>query len=120
MLPSASVGSLTPQGTKHSRRRTQRVQPCSDTQLLIVGREFSKGRLALRIDLPFVSQRALEGNPAMCSNLVEFDLALIKQADQSWPRDIQQIGGLLGRQFRMDRDQLDCIAPAHLIQNLNE
>ena len=56
----------------------------------------------------------------MCSNLVEFDLALIEQADQSRPRDIQQIGGLLGREFRMDRDKLDCIAPAHLIQNLNQ
>ena len=56
----------------------------------------------------------------MCSNLVEFDLALIEKANQSRPRDIQQIGGLLGREFRMNRDEFDRIAPAHLIQNLNE
>jgi hypothetical protein len=56
----------------------------------------------------------------MRSNPVEFDLALIEKVNQSWPRDIQKIGGLLGCEFRMKRNQLDCIAAAHLIQNLNE
>ena len=37
----------------------------SDTQLLIIGREFRKGSLALGVDLPFVGQRALERNAPM-------------------------------------------------------
>ena len=94
--------------------------PCSDIQLLIVCHKFRQGRSTFHVDLLFVSQRTLEGNTAMRSNPVEFDLALIEKANQSWPRDIQKIGGLLGCEFRMKRNQLDCIAAAHLIQNLNE
>ena len=56
----------------------------------------------------------------MRSNPVEFDFALIEKANQNWPRDIQKIGGILGCEFRMNGYQLDRIAPAHLIQNLNE
>jgi hypothetical protein len=45
----------------------------------------------------------------MSSNLVEFDLALIEQATQRRPRDIQQNGGLLGREFPMDPVRLTAL-----------
>ncbi|EIF67669.1 hypothetical protein BP1258A_0892 [Burkholderia pseudomallei 1258a] len=50
--------------------------------------------------------------------LPEWDLSLLKKLNQVRTRDIQKVGGLLGRQFGMDRNDRHGVAISDLMEDL--
>ena len=86
--------------------------------LLCLGRQFFQRLEAALIDFLLVGHQIVETNPPMRADLTEWNLAVLNQPDQEGARNVQQVGRLLRREFRMDRHQRHGVALRHLRQDV--
>ncbi len=49
-----------------------------------------------------------------------WDLVAIEQLTEVWPRDVEEIGRLLGRQLGVDRGKCDRVTPSYLVEDQAE
>ncbi|KGS47478.1 hypothetical protein X961_4207 [Burkholderia pseudomallei MSHR5613] len=83
-----------------------------------MGRQLSQCVETVRIGLVFVLDQIQIHHPSMRIYISEWDLSLLKKLNHVRTRDIQKVGGLLGRQFGMDWNDRHRIAISDLVQDL--
>jgi len=67
-----------------------------------------------------VGHEVCESDAAVRSDQAERNLTAVEEGHQEGSRDVEEIGGVLGGQLRVDRDDGDRVAVRHLSENLEE
>ena len=105
------------------KERKRRRRPWSgsfsvtESKFLVDGRQFLKRIQAIVVHCLLVFHQILEHHSAVRTDFPVWNDTLLKLLDQKRPRDIQNLGRLLGRQFGMYRDQRDRVSLGHLGEN---
>jgi hypothetical protein len=87
-------------------------------QFLGLGHQLPESLQSLLVVQALVSHQVIQANPMMVSDQAERDFPVLQEPDEVKPGDIQQIGDLLGREFRVERKQRHALALGHLHQDV--
>jgi len=99
---------------------TQRNPPSVKALFLGLLGQFGQPRLAVGELGTLVGHQVAEVHAPMRAHLVVGQFATFQQPDHVRARHIEEVGGLLGRQFGMDGHQADCVAGGHIVQNVDQ
>ncbi len=69
----------------------------------VVG-DLTTGLIILAIE----GHEVVKSHTAMLADQAEWDLPFFQQSDEVWPRDVEQVGSLLRREFGVDRKRSGC------------
>ncbi len=103
---------------EHNERR--RVPSVPKPVLLCLGGQLVQQGRPMCVVLPLVRDEIGRPHSAMRPYEAARDLTRVEQAHEKWPRDLEEVGRLLRRQLRLDRDDGDRVPIRHLAQDLQE
>src|SRR5271156_4339135 len=79
-----------------------------------------EGTVSVAIKCSPVVEDVLGVDAAMRSHLSGGDFSTVQQSNQEWPRNVEELSGLLGREFDTERKEGDRVAFRHLGQDVPE
>jgi len=92
----------------------------AEAVLLCFGGELVEHLLPLGLVALLVRDEIGGLHPAVRADHAEGDLAFVEETDEVRARDVQEVGGLLGRELSVHGDDRDGVAVRHLAEDLEE